>query len=72
MLIEGTFNSHVLATMNLALDHVCDDVVGGEDHSVRKHVAKQIVKCARSGRITLGELTAAGRRGLIKVVPKAK
>jgi hypothetical protein len=69
MLIEGAFDSRALANMNIALDRVCDKAAHGQDHSVRKRVAKQIVKCARSGRTTLGELTAAGQRALIEVLP---
>lgn len=72
MLIDGTFDSRALANMNAALDRVCEKVSGGEKHSVRRRVAKQIIKCARSGRITLGDLTAAGRRALIEVVPSPK
>jgi hypothetical protein len=72
MLIEGTFDSRALANMNIALDRVCEKVSGGEKHSVRRRVAKQIIKCARTGRTTLGDLTAAGRRGLIEVVPAPK
>jgi hypothetical protein len=67
-LIEGTFDSRTLANMNVALDRVCEKAAGGEDHSVRKLVARQIVKCARGGRTTLSDLTAAGERALIKVV----
>lgn len=72
MLIEGTFDTRALANMNIALDRVCEKVIGGEKHSVRKRVAKQIVKCARSGKTTLGDLTAAGRRALIEVVHAPK
>jgi hypothetical protein len=36
---------------------------------VRKRVAQQIIKCARSGKTSIGELTAAGQRGLIKALP---
>ena len=39
---------------------------------VRKRAARQIVKCARSGRTTLGDLTAAGRRAFIELVPAPK
>ena len=67
MLIEGAFDSRTLANMNVALDRVCEGAAGGEDHAVRKRVAIQIVKCARSGKLTLGELTAAGRSALIDV-----
>ncbi|HET7889139.1 MAG TPA: hypothetical protein VFL62_23165 [Bradyrhizobium sp.] len=72
MLIEGAFDSRALANMNIALDRVCEKIANGEKHMVRKRVAKQIIKCARSGRTTLGDLTAAGRRALIEVVPSMK
>jgi hypothetical protein len=69
MLIDGAFDSRTLANMNVALDRVCEKAAQGEDHAVRKRIARQIVKCARSGKTTLGELTAAGQRGLITVLP---
>ena len=72
ILIEGAFDSRTLSNMNVALDRVCEKAAYGGDHSVRKRVAKQIIKCARSGKTTLGELTAAGRRGLIKALPSPK
>jgi hypothetical protein len=72
MSIEGAFDSRSLANMNIALDRVCEKAINGEKHSVRKRVAKQIVKCARSGKTTLGDLTAAGRRALIEIVAPAK
>jgi hypothetical protein len=42
----------------------------GGDHAVRKRVARQIIKCARSGKTTLDEVdrrrnTALRRLGLI-------
>jgi hypothetical protein len=55
--------------MNVALDRVCEQAAHGDDHPVRKRVAKQIIKCARNGKTTLGELTAAGQRGLITALP---
>jgi hypothetical protein len=72
MLIEGAFDRRTLANMNVALDRVCEKAAHGEDHAVRKLVAKSIIKCARSGKITLGELTAAGQRGLITALPGSK
>jgi hypothetical protein len=69
MLIEGAFDSRTLANMNVALDRVCEKTAHGEEHPVRKRVAKQIIKCARGGKTTLGELTAAGQRGLISALP---
>lgn len=71
MFIQGAFDLRTLANMNAALERVCKRAAHGEDHSVRKDVAKQIVKCAGRGKTTLGELTAAGQRGLIAIVPKA-
>ncbi len=72
MSIEGSFDTRALANMNIALDRVCERTARGQEHSVRKRVARQIIKCARSGRTTLGDLTAAGRRALIEIVPNAK
>jgi hypothetical protein len=71
-MIEGTFDSRTLANMNVALDRVCERVANGEKHSVRRRVAKQIIKCASSGKTTLGQLTAAGQRGLISLATLPK
>ena len=69
MLIERAFDSRTLANMNVALDRACEKAAHGEEHLVRKRVAKQIIKCARNGKPTRGELTAAGQRGLIRALP---
>jgi len=66
-MIEGTFDSRTLARMNLALDRVCQTVVDGQAHSVRKQVARRIIKCARSGKTTVEELTNAGERAVIRL-----
>jgi hypothetical protein len=63
-MIEGDFDRWTLANMNAALDDVCGKIPHGEDHAVRKRIARQIIKCAKSGRTSLGELTAAGQRAL--------
>ncbi|MBV8697225.1 MAG: hypothetical protein JO052_05120 [Bradyrhizobium sp.] len=65
-MIEGTFDSRTLARMNLALERVCQTVIGGEAHSVRKRVARRIIKCARSGKTTVEELTNAGERAVMR------
>jgi hypothetical protein len=65
-MIEQTFDSRTLARMNLALDRVCRTVAGGEAHSVRKRVARRIIKCARSGKTTVEELTDAGERAAMR------
>ena len=66
-MIEGDFDSWTLANMNAALDRVCEKVPHGEEHAVRKRIAKQIIKCAKSGKTTLSDLTAAGQRALIGI-----
>ena len=60
-MIEGDFDRWTLANMNAALDEVCRKMPRGKEHATRKRIAKQIIKCARSGRTTLDELTAAGQ-----------
>lgn len=72
MSIEESFDSRALANMNIALDRVCERTARGQEHLVRKRIAKQIIKCARNGKTTLGDLTAAGRRALIEIVSSAK
>ena len=64
MFIDGMFDPRTLANMNVALERVCDQSADGENHAVRKRIAIRIIKCARAGKLTLGELTAAGRLGL--------
>jgi hypothetical protein len=71
-MIAGKFDSRTFANMNVALDRVCEKAQHGEDHAVRKRVARQIIKCASSGKTTLSDLTAAGQRALIKVADTVK
>jgi hypothetical protein len=71
MLIEAAFDSRTLANMEVALDRVCETVADGESHAVRKRIAKHIIQCARCGRTTLDDLTAAAQRGLIENERKA-
>ena len=66
-MIEGDFDRWTLANMNAALDEVCANVPRGEEHAVRRRIAKQIIKSAKSGKTTLSELTAAGQRALIGI-----
>jgi hypothetical protein len=71
-MIEEKFDSRTLANMNVALDRVCEKTPRGEEHSFRKRIAKKIVKCARSGKTTLTDLTAAGQRALNDLATAAK
>jgi predicted MarR family transcription regulator len=66
-MIEGDFDTRTLTLMNAALDCVCEKIPRGEEYAVRKRIAKQIIKCAKSGKTTLSELTAAGQRALIGI-----
>jgi hypothetical protein len=66
-MIESDFDRSTLAMMDAALDRVCEKIPRGEEHAVRKRIAKQIIKCAKSGKTTLSELTAAGQRALIGI-----
>ena len=50
--------------MEVALDRVCEKTPDGEQHDVRKRIAEAIVRCARSGKISLAALTEAGERVL--------
>ena len=70
-MIEERFDSRTLANMNVALDRICDHAAHGREHATRKRVARYIIKCARSGRTTLGELTDAGQQALAKVTAAA-
>jgi predicted MarR family transcription regulator len=71
-MIEGKFDSKTLAAMNAALDRICEQTQHGERHSVRKRIARQIIRRAESGQTTLAELTAAGERALNELAPAAK
>jgi predicted MarR family transcription regulator len=66
-MIEGDFDTRTLTMMNAALDRVCEHIPRGEEYAVRKRIAKQIIKCAKSGKTTLSDLTAAGQRALIGI-----
>jgi hypothetical protein len=70
-MIDERFDSQTLAAMNVALDRVCEGAPHGEEHATRKRVARYIIRCARSGRTTLTELTEAGEQALAKVTAMA-
>ncbi|WP_246208391.1 hypothetical protein [Bradyrhizobium rifense] len=57
----------------MALDEVCAELPNGGDHESRRYVAEQLIQAAREGKVTLGELTSAGRRALVylKNAPKS-
>lgn len=59
------FPERVQANMDVVLDQVCADLPSGGDHESRRYVAEQLIQAAREGKITLGELTSAGRRAIV-------
>ena len=71
-MIEGKFDSKTLAKMNAALDRICEQTQQGEQHSVRKRIARQIIRSADSGKTTLAELIAAGERARSELAAAAK
>ncbi|MGX9429272.1 MULTISPECIES: hypothetical protein [Bradyrhizobium] len=71
-MIESKFDSKTLAIMNAALDRICEQTQHGERHSVRKRIARRIIRSAEGGKTTLTELIAAGKRSLSNLAPAAK
>jgi hypothetical protein len=71
-MIEGKFDSKTLAIMNAALDRICEQTQHGERHSVRKRIARQIIRSADGGKTTLAELIAAGERARGELAAAAK
>ncbi|MET0443038.1 MAG: hypothetical protein ABW151_00555 [Pseudorhodoplanes sp.] len=61
-MIEGKFDSRTLLIMEIALDQVCKGVPRGDQYSFRKRIARQMIKCAESGRTTPEELVAAAQQ----------
>jgi hypothetical protein len=59
-MIEDGFDARTLANMTVALERVCQRRPDGEDHKIRRRVARRIIQCAKMGKKTLGELTKAG------------
>ena len=71
-MIEGSFEPRVQANMDVALERVCGKSPHGERHDVRKHVAKAILQCAKSGKTALGALTEAGERALWRIPERSR
>lgn len=51
--------------MDVVLDQVCTELPNGGDHKSRRYVAEQLIEAARDGKITLSELSSAGRRAVV-------
>lgn len=65
-MISEHFDTRTRIYMKLALDRVCRDRPGGEDHGFRRSVAENIIRCALAGRTGIGQLVDAGERARIR------
>lgn len=61
-MIAEIFDERTIANMEVALDRACRALPNGGDHAVRRHIAGEILECAKRGDTALGMLTEAGRR----------
>lgn len=60
-MIADSFDDRTRANMEVALERACRILAAGsEQHEARRHIASQILECARRGHTTLGKLTKAG------------
>ena len=64
-MISEHFDTRTRINMKLALDRVCRNRPGGEDHGFRRTVAENIIRCAFAGRTGIGQLVDAGERAMI-------
>jgi hypothetical protein len=69
VMIAGRFDSLTLANMEVALERSCSVLASGQEHMARRHVARNILKCARAGNVTLGALTEAGQIAASELSP---
>jgi hypothetical protein len=61
-MIADSFDFRTLANMEVAVERACKSLsISADDHSVRRHIASNILQCVQSGNKTLGALTNAGR-----------
>jgi hypothetical protein len=65
-MISEHFDTRTRIHMKLALDRVCRNRPGGQEHGFRRSVAENIIRCALAGRTGLGQLVDAGERATIR------
>ena len=58
------FDRRTAANLEVALDTVCRKLPNGGDHETRKRVAEALLRAAKSGHKTLGDLESVGRKVL--------
>jgi hypothetical protein len=64
------FDSRTLMRMEVALDRVCRGRPDGENHTFRRQIAESIIRCAISGRTSMGQLAQAGERAVSHLRPE--
>jgi hypothetical protein len=71
-MIGEHFDTRTRINMKLALDRICRNRRGGEDHGLRRSVAENIIRCALAGRTGIGQLVDAGERAVIRMRSERK
>jgi hypothetical protein len=57
------FDQNTIANMTAALDFVCKKIAADRDsNELRKRIADELMRCARTGSHTLAELEKAGMK----------
>ena len=66
------FDQSTIANMTAALDYVCKKIPTEKDSThLRKQIADEIIRCARSGKHTLAALQEAGL-SILKVTARSE
>jgi len=61
--MPSEFDYNTIVNLNAALDYVCKNIPAKRDsHELRKQVAGELPRCARSGRRNLIDLQNAGTK----------
>jgi hypothetical protein len=68
-MIADRFDRPTLAKMEVALERACSALNWGQNHETRRHVARQILRCARRGNVSLEALTEAGSIAATELSP---
>ena len=59
------------ANMDVVLEETCRQLPHGGDHDSRRFIAERLIKAAKEGHSTLGELGIVARRALAELTGKA-
>ena len=63
-------DDRTLANVEVALNDTFRACPHGGDHKSRKHVARKLLKSAKSGNTTLGSLTTVAKSALKEIVTR--